>query len=352
MNRFGSFVRKEFAHIARDRWTMVILLLLPVVMLVLFGYAITTEVRNVGMYVYDPVRDARNSSIVSELASSEYFIMKGYLASPKDVDGVFREGKGQLVVVFSADGVELVADGSDPNTAVTLVSYAQGTLGRFFAGNAPSRIVAETKLLYNPRMKSAFSIVPGVMGMIFMLICAMMTSISIAREKEKGTMEVLLVSPVRPLTIILAKTVPYLAIALVNLATILLFSTLVLGLPIKGSLALLIGVSLVYIGVSLAIGLLVSAIAESQLVALLASGMGLMMPVILLSGMIFPVENMPLPLRLVSNVLPARWYVEATRKIMIMGLGPASVAREIAVLVSMGSVLTALSVGKFKTRLE
>jgi ABC-2 type transport system permease protein len=352
MNRFVSFVKKEFAHIARDRWTTVILLVLPVVMLVLFGYAITTEVRNIGMYVFDPVHDARNSAVVSELASSEYFVMKGYLAAPGDVDRVFREGLGQLVVVFSSDGVELVADGSDPNTASTLVSYAQGTLSRFLPGGVPPRIVSEAKLLYNPRMKSAFSIVPGVMGMILMLICAMMTSISIAREKEKGTMEVLLVSPVRPLTIILAKTVPYLAIAIVNLATILLFSTIVLGLPVRGNLVLLLGVSFLYIGVSLAIGLLVSALADSQLVALLASGMGLMMPVILLSGMIFPVENMPLPLRLVSNVLPARWYIEAVRKIMIMGLGPASVARELAVLVSMGAALAALSVGKFKTRLE
>ena len=354
MKEFSAFVKKEFSHIVRDRWTMIIPLVLPIVMMVLFGYAITTEVRNIGMYVFDPNPNpnARDAAMVTELSSSEYFVMKGYLSSPDDIDRVFREGRGQLVVVFGADGAQLVADGSDPNTAVTLVSYAQSVLARFGSGPLPTRIVPEVKLLYNPQMKGAYSTVPGVMGMILMLICAMMTSISIAREKEKGTMEVLLVSPVRPLTIILAKTVPYLALSCVNLATILAFSAFVIGIPIRGSLALLLFVSLVFIAVSLAIGLLISSVAETQLAALLASGMGLMMPVILLSGMIFPIENMPAVLRVLSNAIPARWYIAAVRKIMIMGLGPAAVARELAVLVSMAVALGALSLGKFKIRLE
>lgn len=352
MKEFNAFVKKEFSHIIRDRWTMIILLALPVVMMVLFGYAITTEVRNIGMYVYDPIRGARDVSMIKELSSSEYFVMKGYLSSPDEIDRVFREGRGQLVVVFGPDGAQLVADGSDPNTAVTLVSYAQNVLARFGSGPLPSRIMPEVKLLYNPQMKGAYSTVPGVMGMILMLICAMMTSISIAREKEKGTMEVLLVSPVRPLTIIIAKTVPYLALSCVNLATILAFSAFVIGIPIRGSLALLLLVSFVFIAVSLAIGLLISAVAETQLAALLASGMGLMMPVILLSGMIFPIENMPIVLSVLSNAIPARWYIAAVRKIMIMGLGPASIVRELTVLSSMAVALGALSLRKFKIRLE
>ncbi len=352
MKQFIAFVRKEFSHIARDRWTMIILLALPFVMMVLFGYAITTEVRNIGMYVFDPVRDARNGAMIAELSQSEYFAMKGYIDSPSEIDEVFREGRGQLVVVFSGDAVQFVADGSDPNTAVTVTSYAQSTLSRFGAPPPPARIIPEIKLLYNPQMKGAYSTVPGVMGMILMLICAMMTSISIAREKEMGTMEVLLVSPVKPLTIILSKTVPYFALSCVNLATILAFSSFVLAIPIRGSLLLLIAVSLLFIVVSLAIGLLISAIASSQLVALLASGMGLMMPVILLSGMIFPIENMPAVLRSISNVIPARWYITAVRKIMIMGLGPESVVREVSVLAAMAAILTAVSLGKFKTRLE
>jgi len=345
-------VAKEFRHIVRDRWTMIILLVLPLVMLVLFGYAITTEVRNIGIYVYDPARNARNASIVSELSSSEYFVLKGYLDSPGDINEVFREGRGQLVVVFGEDTVQLVADGSDPNTAVTLVSYSTGILSRFGSGALAQRIGVEVKLLYNPQMKGAYGTVPGVMGMILMLICAMMTSISIAREKEKGTMEVLLVSPVRPFVIIIAKTIPYLALSLVNLATILAFSVFVIGIPIRGSLALLALVSFVFIVVALAIGLVISALAETQLVALLSSGMGMLMPVILLSGMIFPVENMPLILRLASNVIPARWYILAVRKIMIMGLGIQSVAGELAILLSMAAALLALSLAKFKTRLE
>jgi len=352
MGQFTAFVCKEFRHIIRDRWTMIILLLLPIVMLVLFGYAITTEVRNIKMYVFDPVHGDRDQEMICELASSEYFLMQGYLDSPERIDEVFREGRGQLVVVFGSDAVQLIADGSDPNTAVTLVSYASQVLSRFGVNQLPVRIVPEVQFLYNPRMEGAYSTVPGVMGMILMLICAMMTSISIAREKETGTMEILLVSPVRPLALILAKIIPYFSISCVNLATILSFAYFVIGIPLRGNLVLLILVSFIFIAVSLAIGLLISSFTDSQQVALLASGMGLMMPVILLSGMIFPIENMPVALRLLSNVIPARWYIQAVRKIMIMGLGIGSVLREVSILISMAVALTAVSLGKFKTRLE
>jgi ABC-2 type transport system permease protein len=208
------------------------------------------------------------------------------------------------------------------------------------------------KFLYNPQIKGAYSTVPGVMGMILMLICAMMTSISIAREKETGTMEILLVSPVRPLALILAKIIPYFTISCVNLVTILTFAYFVIGIPMKGNIAWLILVSFAFIAVSLAIGLLISSFTDSQQVALLASGMGLMMPVILLSGMIFPIENMTVVPRLLSNAIPARWYIQAVRKIMIMGLGIDSVICEVSVLLSMAIALTAASLAKFKTRLE
>jgi ABC-2 type transport system permease protein len=190
------------------------------------------------------------------------------------------------------------------------------------------------------------------MGMVLMLICAMMTSISIAREKEKGTMEVLLVSPMRPLLIILAKAVPYLALSVINLTTILILSVFVLGVPIAGSLFWLVIVSVVFIFLSLALGLLISSAVSTQSAALLISGMALMMPIMLLSGMMFPVENMPLFLQIISDVIPARWYISAVKKLMIKGLGVASILKELAILSGMTLFILAASLKRFKVRLE
>jgi ABC-type multidrug transport system, permease component len=368
MRHFAAFVRKEFRHIFRDRWTMIILLVLPVVMLVLFGYALNTEVRNTEIAVYDPSRDPATERLTDLLSRSEYFRVTRILSSPGEIDAVFRAGRIGLVVAFSENfyadllhtgdaQVQLVADGTDPNTALTLTNYASGIINSFRqeltgTDSVPYAIDAETRLLYNPEMRSSYNFVPGVMGMVLMLICAMMTSISIAREKETGTMEVLLVSPMEPILIILAKTVPYLVISCVNLATILVLAVFVLGVPIAGSLTALIVVSLLFIFVALALGLLISSVTDSQLVALLLSGMGLMMPVVILSGMIFPVENMPVFLQALANVLPAKWYISAVRKLMIKGLGFSSIPGELLVLGFMAVALVAVSLKKFKIRLE
>jgi len=347
---------------------MAILLLLPVMMLLLFGYAISTEVKNTGIAVYDPSKDAATERIISQLGRSSYFRVTAVLDSPDQIESAFRKGKTGLVVVFSDNfyenvmhtgdaQVQLIADGTDPNTALTLTNYAFSIITAYQTEllereNVPYRIVPEVRLLYNPEMRSAYNFVPGVMGMILMLICAMMTSISIAREKEMGTMEILLVSPMPPLLIILSKAVPYFFLSCVNLTTILLLSVFVIGVPIAGSFTALLVLSLVFIFVALAFGLLISSITDSQTVALLISGMALTLPVILLSGMMFPVENMPWFLQAVSTVIPARWYIAAVRKIMIKGLGFASVLKEIGILSVMAAVLIAASLKKFKTRLE
>lgn len=368
MRQFLAFVAKEFRHILRDRWTTIILLVLPVMMLTLFGFAITTEVRNTKVAVYDPSRDGATRAVVESLMASPYFGRIRYLERSEEIESAFRGGDVGLVVAFS-EGFEasllragdaqvlLVADGSDPNTATTLVNYAAMIISTRLRGDpayAPAsyKIVPQVKLLYNPTMKGAYNYVPGVMGLIIILICAMMTSVSIAREKEKGTMEVLLVSPMKPILIILAKTVPYLALSLVDFATILLLSVFVMGVPVAGSLLALVVLSIVYIFLSLALGLLVSSIAESQTTALLVSAMGLMMPVLILSGMMFPVENMPFFLSLISDIVPARWYIAAVRKVMIQGLGFAAISKEIAILGGMASALLFLSLRNFKVRLE
>jgi len=365
---FRAFVLKEFYHIFRDRWTMVILLLLPILMLVLFGYALNTEVKNAKIAVYDPSQDEVTRALIEKLQVNDYFKLAEILTSPQAAEKTFQRGDVGLIILFSPNfyesmlhtgdaQIQLLVDGSDPNTATTLTNYASAIILSYQqellkTGKIPYPIRTEVKLLYNPTMKAAYNFVPGVMGMILLLICAMMTSISIAREKENGTMEILLVSPMKPLYVILSKVIPYFFISLVNLTTILLIAYFVMRVPIAGSLVLLISTSLIYIFVALALGLFISSIVNTQMSALLISGVVLMLPVMLLSGMMFPLENMPVFLQVVSNFIPAKWFILALRKIMIKGLGFSAVFQELSVLTGMALVFITLSLRKFKIRLE
>ena len=366
MKQFFAFVRKEFYHIFRDRRTMLILLGMPVVQIILFGFAISTEVKNVRVVV-DPSNDVMTRRIVDRIGASEYFRMERMIHSPEELEAIFREGDADLAIVFStrfADGIysgdsqiQLVADATDPNMATTRTNYAAGIIASVQQEMLPpgvsvATIVPDVKLLYNPQMKSTYNFVPGVMGLILMLICAMMTSISIVREKETGTMEILLVSPVKPLFVILSKAVPYFVLSFINLVTILLLSVYVLHVPVAGSLFWLITVSLLFIFVSLALGLLISSVTRTQVAAMLASGLILMMPTMILSGMIFPIESMPLVLQIISDILPARWYIQAVRKLMIEGVDITLVLKEVGILALMAAVLITISFKKFKNRLE
>ena len=358
MKQFIAFVKKEFYHIFRDRRTMLILLGMPVVQIILFGFAISTEVKNVRLAVLDPSNDVVTRKIIDRLDASEYFTVTRRFHSPREMEAAFLKNKIDMVVVFNehfADGlycgdarVQLIVDATDPNMSTSQINYATGIVSAV----GQEMISPDIKLLYNPQMKSAYNFVPGVMGLILMLICAMMTSISIVREKETGTMEVLLVSPVKPLFIILAKAVPYFVLSFVNLVTILLLSVFVLDVPVVGSLFWLVVVSLLFIFVSLSLGLLISSVTRTQVAAMLASGMILMMPTMVLSSMIFPVESMPLILQLISDIIPARWYIQAVRKLMIEGVSVVLVFKEIGILLLMATVLITVSIKKFKYRLE
>lgn len=367
MKQFISFVKKEFFHIFRDKRTMMILLGMPIVQIILFGFAISTEVKNVRLAVLSPSNDVITRKIIDRLDASEYFSVQRVVYAPQEIEKAFQENNVDMALVFDSrfsDGLyngharlQLIADATDPNMATTQANYAAGIIASVQQEILPpaieaSSIVPDIKLLYNPQMKSAYNFVPGVMGLILMLICAMMTSISIVREKETGTMEILLVSPVKPLFIILAKAVPYFVLSFVNLGTILLLSVYVLDVPIAGSLFWLIVVSLLFIFVSLSLGLLISSVTRTQVAAILASGLILMMPTMLLSGMIFPIESMPLALQLLSDVLPARWYIAAVRKLMIEGVVVSHAWREVGVLTVMAVVLIAISLKNFKNRLE
>ena len=349
MDIFFAFVIKEAKHILRDKRTMLILFGMPVVLMLLFGFAITTDVKNVRTVVVCSEMSPRTQQAVERLSQSEYFIITQTVNTPHEAERLIRNQKADMALVFAQDhGVQIMVDGCDPNMAQQWTTYAQQTL----APANSSLFTLHASLLYNPQMRSAYNFVPAIMGMLLMLICAMMTSISIVREKERDTMEVLLVSPVRPLMVIIAKAVPYLVMAFAILITILLMARFVLEVPLAGSLFWIIIVSLIYILLALSLGLLISNVAQTQLVALLLSAMVLLMPVVMLSGMLFPVESMPAVLQWISAVVPPRYYIQAMRKLMIMGVGIREVAQEVAILSGMTILLLTVALKMFKQRLE
>lgn len=366
---FFSFVIKETRHILRDRRTMLILFGMPVVQMLLFGFAISTDVRNVRTAVVLASIDGKMQRMVEALGANEYFDILYKVKTTAEAETLIRGQKADIAVVFAPDfaskhtGMQVIADGADPSMAQMYANYAtqiltqaamdaaaSGQLSRAQA-NAP-RFILHSMLLFNPQMRSCYNFVPGIMGIILMLVCAMMTSISIVREKERGTMEVLLVSPVRPLVIIVAKAVPYFVLAFVMLTSILLISKYILAVPLAGNLFWIYAVSGIYILLALSLGLLISTVARTQLVALLMSAMVILMPCIMFSGMIYPVESMPRVLQCVSAVIPPRYYISAMRKLMVMGVGIDKVLYETAVLSAMAALLLSAALMKFNKRLE
>lgn len=354
----------------RDKRTMLILFGMPVVMMLLFGFAISTDVKDVRTVVVLSSVDHQTQQKVEALGANEYFDILYKVHTPTEAEQLIRHQKADIAIVFGPDyaskhsGIQVITDGADPNMAQMYANYAtqilssdasHGKASSSLSNSSPSVLpssLIKTKLLFNPQMRSCYNFVPGIMGMLLMLVCAMMTSISIVREKERGTMEVLLVSPIRPLMIIIAKAVPYLMLAFAILTAILLISRYILLVPIAGSLFWIMVVSGIYIMVALSLGLLISTVAKTQLVALLASAMMLMLPSILLSGMMFPVESMPTILQYVAAIMPPRYYISAMRKLMIMGVGIDKVMHEVCVLVIMATVLLTAALLKFNKRLE
>jgi ABC-2 type transport system permease protein len=367
MKQFLVFVRKEIAHVFRDRKSLLMLFGLPVAQIILFGFALSNEVKEARIAIVDGAHDAASIAIAAKLNAGKSFDVVAALHTVGEAEAAFKRDDIRLAVIFPAGfyndllhlhhaQVQLITDASDPNTATTLAAYAGAIIQEYSAGlmpqqKEPYRIITQTRMLYNPQLKGAHNFVPGVMALVLMLICVMMTSISIVREKELGTMEVLLVSPFRPVLVLFAKAVPYLLISLFNLGIILLLSIFLLGLPVKGSLFLLIGESTLFIITSLSLGLLISTRTASQQTAMLLSLMGMMLPTILFTGFMFPIENMPLALQLISHLVPARWYYAIVKSIMIKCLGLDAILKETLVLAGMAVFFLALSLKSFKTRL-
>ena len=368
MKRFLGFVIKEFYHIFRDRRTLLILFGMPIAQMMIFGYAISNEIKDVKIAVLDKSRDAVTRKITDKITSSGYFKLYEIIDNEKEIEQYFRQGKVKEVIVFEENfaskiekekkaSVHLIVDASDANTANLIINYTSGIIADYLKKenvniSTPMQIIVESRMLYNEALKSVYMFVPGTTGLILMLISALMTSISIVREKETGTMEVLLVSPLKPIQIIIGKVTPYVLLSFINAITILILSYFVFGLPVKGNIILLLGECILFIIMALSLGIFISTATSSQQVAIFISMFTLMLPTVLLSGFIYPIENMPLILQWLCQIMPPKWFIIIIKNIMIKGTGFSYVWKETLVLIGMVCLFIFMSVKRFKIRTE
>ena len=368
MKQLFIFIRKEFLHVFRDRKTLLMLFGLPIAQIVLFGFALSNEIKDSRIALVDYSKDAVTTRLIGKIEASHYFDIRRSLAGGEELNAAFKRGDIKMAVIFPAGfgddlihtgkaTLQVIADASDPNQATTITNYLQSIVTDYnaeLAGNAQQsmQILPAMQFLYNPELRGAPNFVPGVMALVLMLVCTMMTSVAIVREKELGTMEILLVSPFKPIYIIISKLAPNLLISIVNLFIILILSDVFLDLPVQGSVLLLVFCSILFIMTSLSIGLLLSINAKTQQAAMMGSLMGMMLPTMLLTGFLFPIENMPVFLQVLSNLVPSRWYFIIVKRVMLKGLGFGDVWKETLILGGMCLLLFGISLRRFKIRLQ
>jgi ABC-2 type transport system permease protein len=360
-------MKKEFLHVLRDRRSLLILFGMPIAQLLIFGFALTNEIKNAKIIVMDHAQDETSRQIIDQISASNYFEIEEIIQTSNQIENTFKKGEVKMALIFPNQfghdlqhqriaNLQIIADASDPNQATTLTNYVTSIIRDYQLASAknqaiPYSIIPEIRMLYNPQLKGAPNFVPGVIALILMLVCVMMTAVSIVREKETGTMEVLLVSPFKPILVIVSKAIPYLLLSLINVGSILLLSTYVLDVPVKGSILLLFAESTLFIITCLTLGIFISIKVQSQQVAMLISFMGMMLPTILFSGFMFPIENMPIVLQAISNVIPAKWFYIIVKSIMIKGLGFSFIWKETLILVGITAFFLVMSLKNFKTRL-
>lgn len=367
MKQFYHFIVKEFYHIFRDRRTLFILLGMPMVQIIIFGFALTNEVKNTKIAVINQSQGVSATRLVQKIESSSYFELYSQSKDAAQMDKLFKKGAVKIALVIPSDfdpsivnqnkgQLQIIADATDPNVATALTNYLSVIIQDFQKelnpnSAIPYKIDVEARMMYNPQLKGAYNFVPGVMAMVLLLVCTMMTALTVVREKELGNMEILLASPINPIKIILAKAVPYLLLSIINITTILLLSYFVLDVPINGSLFLLYAESILFIMVSLGLGLLISAGTDSQQSAMFISLVAMFLPTVMFSGFIFPIENMPLPLRIISNFIPAKWFFIIVKSVMIKGVGLKLIWKETLILTCMMLFFFGMAIKKFKIRL-
>lgn len=368
MSQLLVFVRKEFYHAFRDTKTLLMLFGLPIVEILLFGFALTNEIKNTKIAIFDNSKDEVSQKIIEKIEANAYFDIQRNITSSAEIEKAFKSNKIKAAIIFPSNfqkelmhsntvQMQIIADASDPNTATMISNYLQAIVLDYQKSQSngvimPLQISVETRMLYNPELLGAPNFVPGVMALILLLVCVLMTSVAIVREKELGTMELLLVSPLHPFLVLVAKTIPYLVVSIINFIIILLLSVFLLDMPIRGSIILLFFESVLFIITALSLGLLISNVTSNQAIAMLISVIGMMLPTMLFTGFMFPIENMPIPLQVISNIVPSRWYFIIVKSIMIKGLGFSYIWKETLILVAMTSVLLFVSLKKFKTRLQ
>lgn len=361
-----AFVRKEARHLLRDRQTLLILLLLPLAQVLLFGFAVRTDIRDVRVAVVAPAPDAAAAALRARLAHGGRFTLLPPVGDDGALASLFRRGAVDVGILLEpgladrlGEGrpaeVLVVADASDPNTGTTMQSYALAVLRDWRAAlGAPGdgvRIETRTRMRFNPTLESVNLFVPGLIALILTLVTTLMTALSLSREKERGTFEVLLVSPLHPWQIIVGKVIPYLGLAMANVVTVLLAARLVFDVPFRGSVPLLLAASVLFALVGLSVGVLIATVTSSQLAAMLAALGGTMLPNTMLSGLIFPIASMPAPLQWLSHVIPARWFIDIVRGIMLKGAGVEVLWPQLLVLGVMLALLLGTAIRRMPVRL-
>jgi ABC-2 type transport system permease protein len=367
MKRFAAFIIKEYQHLLRDYRTVLFIFGIPVTQLLLFGHVITTEIKDAKLGILDFSKDEISIAITNRLIASGYFKIEKDLRSVDEIEPLFRKGKIKEVIVFENNfgrnltrdrkaNLQLITDASDPNMASIIENYTRAVLNDYLRQEQISTIKPlisiRHRMFYNEELRSANMFVPGTIALILMLISALMTSISITREKELGTMEILLVSPLKPIQIIMGKVLPYLTLAFINSIVIVGVGYFIFHVPVQGSIILLFFLCLVFILLALSIGITISTVAKTQQAAMVISLVGLMLPTIVLSGFIFPIENMPKILQFISILMPPRWFLSALKDIMLKGVGVEYIWKEILILLTMLAGFIMISVRKFQVRLE
>ncbi|ANE51944.1 ABC transporter permease [Flavisolibacter tropicus] len=368
MKQLLAFIQKEFHHVFRDRRTLLILFGLPVVQIILFGFALSSEVKNLGITILDDAHDNHSEQIINRVKASSYFSVKAPVLNYADIEEEFKKGNIKCALLFPVNfsqelgrsgraQVQIITDASDPNTATTVVNYLNAIIGNYQQQINPAarinyQIIPEVRQLYNEEQNGSLNFIPGVIALIFMIVCTALTSVSIVREKELGTMEVLLVSPFKPIMVLIAKAIPYLVLSIVNFIIILLLSTYLLHVPIRGSLVLLFAESILFIITCLSLGLLISNLTNSQQTAMLISMMGMMLPTMILTGFMFPLENMPMVFQVISHIIPSRYYYIIIKAVMLKGLDFSYIWKETLILAGMAAFLLTVALKNFKTRLS
>ena len=368
MKQLIAFIRKEFYHVFRDRRTLLILFGIPIAQIILFGQALSSEVKNIGIAVLDEANNTYSQEITHRLQSSPYFKLKEPLLRYDQVEDQFKRGSIKAALIFPPDfgkdlyppsgaSLQLITDGSDPNTAKTVQNYFSAMVSSYQqelnpAVQLPYQITVENRMLYNVEQNGSMNFVPGVIALVFMIVSTALTSVAVVREKELGTMEILLVSPFKPIMILIAKAVPYLILSLINFTVILLLSVYMLDVPIRGNLLLLYAESTLFIIICLSLGLLISTVTASQQTAMLIAMMAMMLPTAFFTGFMFPIENMPLIFQGISKVFPSSYYYSIVKKVMLKGLDFSYIWKETLILIAMAVVFLSLAMKKFKIRLQ